>query len=114
MFHISFGDHNPGAEDFRQGSPLQTLATQCPVCRRKNSPLDVNVLEEREEAHLLHVRCRSCGCQVLALLSQGRAGAMSFGFLTDLTIDDVRRLAAGSPVDAEDVLQLIGLLEKNV
>lgn len=110
MFHISFGEDQL-FDDQDSGTQIQSLLQQCPVCKKKNAQLRAQVIDERDDAQMVHVACNSCGCHILALVSMGRMGAASVGFVTDLTAQDVTRLLTTKPVTADDVLSITEYLE---
>lgn len=82
------------------------LVSDCPVCRRKNFPSDIKMVEEGEDAHLLHVRCRSCGGCIMVLVSFGLEGMNVFGVLTDLGPEEAAIALNRKPLSADDVLNV--------
>ena len=54
------------------------------------NPMEAKVLGEREDGHLLHIRCRKCWNSILALVLVSNAGVSSVGVITDLTFEDVQ------------------------
>lgn len=89
------------------------LVSRCPLCEASYNPMEAKVLSEREDGHLLHIRCKKCRNSVLALVTVTAAGVSSVGLVTDLTYDDVVRLQAEPmEVTVDDVLGIHELLEK--
>ncbi|MFH0779923.1 MAG: hypothetical protein V1928_03645 [Parcubacteria group bacterium] len=82
------------------------LVSDCPVCRRKNFPSDIKMVEEGEDAHLLHVRCRNCGGCIMVLVSFGLEGMNVFGVLTDLGPEEAGSVMKRGPLSADDVLKV--------
>lgn len=80
------------------------LISYCPLCDASYNPLRARVLEERDEAHLVHIQCASCGSSIVALILSSNLGITSVGLVTDLTGDDVLRFKDELPVTADDIL----------
>ncbi len=88
------------------------LMRQCPVCE-KNYEIDhVDILEEHEGSHLVHMTCPNCKGAVLALIVISPIGMSSIGMMTDLTADDVLRMRDREPIVGDDILTLHIVLEK--
>ncbi|MBI3114982.1 MAG: hypothetical protein HYZ09_00615 [Candidatus Kerfeldbacteria bacterium] len=100
----------------RQQSPFSPseglkVISACPLCEVHYSPLQAHIIEQREDAHLLHLECRNCGSAVVAAVLNGQLGISSVGLLTDLTSDDVMKFKDDPfGVNADDVLDLHTLL----
>lgn len=62
------------------------------------------ILEEREDAHLIHIECRRCSSSIVALILTGGIGVSSVGLITDLTSDDVLKFKDADDITANDVL----------
>jgi hypothetical protein len=102
MFQLPSSSH---PFDDRADTGAKVLAQQCPVCKQQRAPLQVHVLEEREDARIVHADCEACGSHMLAIISSARSGS-SVGFLTDLTLPDVERFATAKPLSADDVIAM--------
>lgn len=88
------------------------LLASCPICKAEYSPIKANVLEEQENAHLIHIQCDKCASAVVVKVTTNSTGATSVGLVTDLTPEDVLRFKTGESVSADDVLELHDLLNK--
>ncbi|NTW15542.1 MAG: hypothetical protein HGA38_04240 [Candidatus Moranbacteria bacterium] len=75
---------------------------RCPVCQKRYDPAKVVLLSEDDRKTALHIACESCGISSLVFLSLGKAGAVSFGMLTDLDRDEVRSFYGREPISADD------------
>ena len=73
--------------------------------------MEARVLGEEGEAHLLHVRCRTCSNAVLALVLVTHAGVSSVGLVTDLSYDDVVKFRHGERVNLDQVIGIHEALE---
>lgn len=80
------------------------LISYCPLCEASYNPLRARVLEERDEAHLVHIQCASCGSSIVALILSSSLGITSVGLVTDLTGDDVMRFKDESRLTADDMI----------
>lgn len=90
---------------------LSVLAV-CPVCQTTYHPLTTSVVAEREDAHLLYLKCRQCGSGVVAVVTTGAAGLSSVGVVTDLTSEELSHVSTDVPVQAGDVIDLYDWLEQ--
>jgi hypothetical protein len=73
--------------------------------------MEARVLGEKEDGHLLHIRCKKCWNSILALVLVSNAGVSSVGLITDLTFDDVRKFSGReTEVTTDDVISVHELL----
>ncbi len=79
---------------------------RCPVCQKKYEPGKVILLSEDDRKTALHLTCDSCGISSLVFISLGKMGAVSFGMLTDLKRDEVKRFYGNEAVSADDALEV--------
>jgi hypothetical protein len=89
------------------------IISNCPVCNSRNFPAQIRILAERENAHVLHIRCRKCHSNLLVLVTFGQQGVISTGLLTDLTSDEVLRFGQGRPVSSDDLIELYEQLTRS-
>jgi hypothetical protein len=78
----------------------------CPLCEASYNPLRARILEERDDAHLVHIQCAKCGSSIVALILSSTVGITSVGLITDLTGDDVLHFKDSKKVTADNVLEL--------
>ena len=64
------------------------------------------IVEERDDAHLIHIECRKCGSSIVALIMSAGIGMSSVGLVTDLTGDEVGEVRLRESVHADDVLDV--------
>lgn len=108
---INFGlinpiDMQPKKKPRHLSGDALRLISYCPLCESSYNPLRARVLEERGDAHLLHIQCANCGSSVVALLFTSGAGLTSIGLVTDLTSDDVLRFKDQTTVNTDEVMSL--------
>lgn len=83
----------------------------CPLCETNYNPMEARVLGEKEDGHLLHIRCKKCWNSILALVMVSNAGVSSVGLVTDLTFEDVRKFShRDAPVTIDDVIAVHELM----
>ncbi len=92
------------------GNDILKLITYCPLCETAYSPLRARILEERVDAHLLHIQCASCGSAIVATIRSSGLGLTSIGLITDLTGDDVLRFKDEQSLVANDVIDIHNIL----
>lgn len=72
--------------------------------------MTAQILEEREDAHLVHTVCRKCSSSIVALVLTGGLGISSVGLVTDLNGQEVLKFRALAPIGADDVIDAHQLL----
>lgn len=80
------------------------LISYCPICSTHYNPLTAQILEERDDAHLIHVECRKCGSSIVGLVLTGGLGISSVSLVTDLTGAEVLRFRRSDGIGSDDVL----------
>jgi len=76
--------------------------------------MEAKVLDEKEDGHLLHIRCKKCWNSILALVLVSNVGVSSVGLVTDLVFEDVQKFRAeDAEVTVDDVLEIHALLEED-
>ena len=70
-------------------------------------------MEERDESHLVYIKCRQCQSAVLALVSLTNLGVSSVGLVTDLSSDDVIKFKSAEPISCDEVIEAHQFLSKN-
>ncbi|MDD5251096.1 MAG: hypothetical protein PHT12_00505 [Patescibacteria group bacterium] len=88
------------------------LISYCPLCQSSCSPRETHVLGERDDSHLLHIRCGGCSNAILALVLVSSAGVSSVGLVTDLDHEEVERFRVAPSVSTDDVIEMHCLLEQ--
>jgi len=97
---------------------LKVVSSYCPVCKSKYNPVEAKILEERNDLHLIHIKCRNCSASILALVMIGSMGVSSVGMVTDLHSDEVLKFKSSQPINTDDlidfhqVISMPNLLEK--
>lgn len=87
------------------------MISYCPLCETNYNPMEARVLGEKEDGHLLHIRCKKCWNSILALVMVSNVGVSSVGLITDLTYEDVRKFGArNTDVTVDDVIEVHKLL----
>lgn len=92
--------------------PLKII-TNCPVCGVKLNTISAKVIDEKEDAKIVHVQCKKCGSCCIALIYNAGGGVASVGLLTDATADDVMRFKGSRNVTCDDVIEIYNFLEKD-
>lgn len=87
------------------------LISYCPLCESSYNPSSAQVLGEKDDSHLLHIRCGQCSNAIIALVLISTAGISSVGLVTDLGFDEVNRFKGAAPVSTDDVIEMHHLLQ---
>lgn len=89
------------------------LVSHCPVCERSSHGVDVRVLEAEGDSYRLHVTCRRCRTAVVSLIVSAPPSLTAVSVMTDLSHEDVERMARATPVSVNDVIETHAWLEGN-
>lgn len=87
------------------------LISRCPLCSEAYRPFQASIVEEREDAQLLHIQCHKCQSSMVALIVSGQMGLTSVGLITDLTSDDVERFKDAQAITQDQVLEAFQALQ---
>lgn len=90
----------------------QALITHCPVCGLRYNPLEAKVVEEVNNAHLIHIKCRHCQATILAVVFISSLGVSSVGIVTDLESDEIIKFKSAKPINCDDVIEIHQLLNR--
>lgn len=85
---------------------------RCPVCQKKYEPEQVLLLSEEEGKLVFHLACEDCSVSSIIFLSLGRMGAVSYGLLTDLTREEVKKFYGRAPVSVDETLEVHRFLKR--
>ncbi|MFA5076695.1 MAG: hypothetical protein WC480_04770 [Patescibacteria group bacterium] len=89
------------------------IVSRCPMCSSYYNPLDAKVLDQRDNASLVYIRCHQCQCSILALILSTPLGINTVGLVTDLTPEEVTKYKSVEDISEDDVLEIYQLLQKN-
>lgn len=89
------------------------IISYCPVCDTSYNPMEARVIDERDDTHLMHIRCKKCAHSILALVHVSGTGVSSMGLLTDLTFDDVLKFRTAERITTDDVIEFHRHLEQD-
>jgi hypothetical protein len=94
----------PNPNSFRPFEEGLKFISNCPVCQHQYNPIEAKILTERENAHLLYIKCQRCQAGILALVRASQMGLSSIGLITDLDSHEVSKFR--SPISADAVLDI--------
>lgn len=79
---------------------------KCPVCEKKYKKENAIVLEAGQKRNTVHFTCESCQMSSLVFVSQGQAGMVGVGILTDLDRSEVKNIFQKEAISADQVLSV--------
>lgn len=82
------------------------LISFCPLCQSKQSAMEVNVLEQTGENHLIHLRCQNCQTAILVLVTLTPLGLNSVGMITDLSVIDAKKFKEAESLEYDEIIDL--------
>ena len=95
-------------------NPPLKIISNCPVCKSVYYPSEINIIDEKENAHLLHLECRKCKNRLLVLIMAGPRGINSIGLQTDLMSDETLKFLDSQPVMSDEVLEAKEILKRPI
>jgi transcription elongation factor Elf1 len=90
---------------------LKTIS-RCPICNSKYTTAEIDVLERKEDAHLVCIKCKKCQASVIAVILANQLGVSSVGLVTDLNGYDILKFKNQSAVSFDDVIEIHQMLEE--
>lgn len=82
------------------------LVSYCPLCETQYNVRKAKVLEEHEDAQLIHIKCTKCKASVVAVIVMNQMGVSSVGLVSDLTSDEVAKFGNMHTISADEVLAI--------
>lgn len=108
------GQRRPHINPLIVQQALQKLLAVCPFCQTTQGEFTTSVVDEANDAELIHVRCQSCKAAMVALLFTTGPMISSIGMLTDLTLEDVSHFQRQRILSEDDLLALHEFLSQPV
>ena len=87
------------------------LMSQCPVCHHDLKKEAAQLVEEKSEANLVHLTCVNCRNSLLVLIAVGPLGMSAVGMLTDLSLNDAKRILAKAQISEDELLSFYTFLK---
>lgn len=90
----------------KAGSWRETLkfVNRCPICSENYSEESAGLVEEKDNASLVHLTCGRCRGYFLAMVINFGHGLSSVGMVTDLNLADARRIYRRGPLTLDEVI----------
>lgn len=77
---------------------------KCPLCGKVYNPEHAHLFAEENTAHFIHITCNHCQSYFVAMILMLGQGLSSVGMVTDLSLDDVKRLYKSSEITLDEAL----------
>ncbi len=90
------------------------IIQQCPMCEAVYEPLELKVIAEGENKHLVHVTCRRCSHSVVALIMNQPNGVSSLGLITDAHPEDLQNCKNHDVVSWDDCIEWHSFLKEDL
>ncbi len=88
------------------------LIAYCPLCDADLNPLQVKVIEDKQDSHLVHIQCPKCKGFILALVLKTATGVSSVGIITDLNFNDVYNFKDKVKMTADEIIDIHEAINK--
>ena len=82
------------------------IVSHCPLCEAQYDIAQTRILEEQDDAQLVHITCVQCKTGVLAVIMLNQNGVSSIGLVSDLQTFEVSKFKTLSAITADEVLDL--------
>ncbi len=87
------------------------LTSKCPVCGSNRDFMDMTVLDDSGDGHLVHIKCSKCLTNLVGLINIGPMGVSVVSFATDLEKMEIVGFKDGDFVSEDDIIELHETLE---
>lgn len=87
------------------------MISYCPLCESSYNPEAAQILGEKDDSHLLHIRCGNCSNAIIALVLISSVGVSSVGLVTDLSHREVHQFKEEKAVTTDDVIDMHHLMK---
>ena len=87
------------------------IIKRCPTCTKDYKKQHIKVVEEQTGSALVHITCGECKQAVIAFLGQTNFGVGLLGLVTDLTLEDTKRLHHRDSFSENDLLSCIEIIQ---
>lgn len=82
------------------------VISACPICNARYHAAELKILDEHNDAQLVHITCRKCQSSVVAVVLVNPLGVSSIGLVTDLSGEEVLKFRQMSAISSDDVLDV--------
>jgi len=79
---------------------------KCSVCESSLDPINVVILDEKEQKTTVHVTCSKCKSAAIVFLSNNQTGMVSVGMATDLDSSEVKIKFDREAISADEIIDL--------
>ncbi|TAN33244.1 hypothetical protein EPN28_02835 [Patescibacteria group bacterium] len=99
---MSFNKKSKGFSEWEQSAKM--LGT-CTVCGRAYGSGKMKILKNEKKSRLLHATCAFCNSHFMAMLMKMGGGMSTIGMVTDLSLNDSRRLLDKAPITVNEAIE---------
>ncbi|EKD43605.1 MAG: hypothetical protein ACD_72C00205G0003 [uncultured bacterium] len=94
------------AKSNRPDSWLEALKIigHCPICNDRYDSTRAQLFAQREAANLVHITCKKCASNFIAMIVTMNQGVSSVGIVTDLNFDDARKIYQTTPITVDEII----------
>ncbi|MBI4652976.1 hypothetical protein HY750_01875 [Candidatus Kuenenbacteria bacterium] len=85
----------------------------CPICNEHHKLIEAKILEEKNNNHLIYLKCKKCNSSIVSLVAADGFGINSVGLVVDLTAEDVLKFKNSPVINSDDVILTHQFLEES-
>lgn len=87
----------------------------CPVCKADCGLDNGEILEKKESFACVYLMCQKCASMMITTVLFGTIGGVVItAMLTDLRLEDIKKLRKANPISVDDVIEIHKALEGKV
>lgn len=87
------------------------LTSKCPICGSNRDFMDMTILDDSGDGHLIHIKCNKCLTNLVGMIKVGPMGISVVSFATDLEKAEVVKFKNSDFVSEDDIIDLHEALE---
>jgi hypothetical protein len=77
---------------------------KCPICQGVYASTQAELFAKNEDAYLVHITCEQCQSYFIAMVVMLGGGLSSVGMVTDLSLEDAKRVYQTEPITLNEAL----------
>lgn len=88
------------------------IMKECPLCGKIYGDNALNFVEKTEDSAIANIKCPRCSASLLLIIGSTTFGAGLMALVTDLDIEDIKRLKDQESISSDKILEIYSLINQ--